>query len=227
VTRPSVRRAALPLVLLAVLAPLAACAGASAKPGTFRPEGSAATAGTSRAASPALAAFPFPADLHVVFQTPLPADRRLAAAVLADEDYQLAYYYSLSTRGRDTSYARYASVLPPAGLSPAGAAVAISLFAFTKHDIARQVARHETRTGTIRFFAASVAHDFGKSVDFRYCVDESKLSYLNTRTGRVTPSTHPYYLEDDAIGQQAGTVWQVTYTFTYYPPNQFAEECRP
>lgn len=225
--RRAVVRAVPAMALLAGLAPLAACGGAGASAGTFHPEGAAATAPPAHPAAAGLQRFPFPASLRVVFETPLPANQRLAAAVLADENYQLAYYYSLYTKGRDTSYARYASLLPPAGLSRSGAPVGISLFAFTKQDIARQVARHETRTGTIRFFGARIAHDFGRSVDFQYCVDESKLPYANTRTGHLTSSPHPYYLEDDAIGEQAGTVWQVTYTYTYYPPNKFAEECRP
>jgi hypothetical protein len=215
------------IALLAGLAPLAACGGAGARTGTFHPEGAAATTAPAQPATTSLQRFPLPANLRVVFETPLPTDQRLAAAVRTDENYQLAYYYSLYTKGKDTSYARYASVLPPAGESRSGALVGISLFAFTKRDIARQVARHETRTGTIRFFGARIAHDFGRSIDFRYCVDESQLPYADTRTGHLTPSPHPYYLEDDAVGEQAGTIWQVTYTYAYYPPNQLAEECRP
>jgi hypothetical protein len=200
---------------------LAVAACGSTKAGTFRPAGqiaSAAPAGPAQASAPGLAKFPFPASMQIVFDTALPANQVQEAIMVADENYQLAFYYSLSTGGKDRSYTRYASaVTQPGGQS---------MLQFTQQDIARDAASRLSRSGTIRFFNATLVKDYGSGAEVQYCVDESQFHSINTRTGSATPSKNPHYLEQDSLVREPDGSWLVTYTYGYYPPNQQAEECQ-
>jgi hypothetical protein len=211
------RRAPAAILIAACLFSAAACG--SSRVATFRPEGTIATAAAEPAqgSAPGLQKFPLPASLQVVFDTPLPADQAQATIMVADENYQLAFYYSLSTGGKDRSYTRYASVIPQIGGE--------SMAQFTQQDIAHYAASHLTRSGTIRFFDAKIVQDKGSGAEVQYCVDESQFDYVNTQTGRTTPLKNPYYLEQDSLVRESDGSWLVTFTYGYYPPNQQAAEC--
>jgi hypothetical protein len=208
-----------PAAILIVTCLLSAVACGSTRAATFRPEGKIATATPALAQGPApgLRTFPLPASLRVAFDTPLPADRARAAIMVADENYQLAFYFSLSTSGKDRSYTRYASAIPQAGNE--------SLAQFTAQDIEHYTAEHLSRNGTIRFFDAKVVQDKGSGAVLQYCVDQSQFDSVNTQTGSTTPLKNPFYLEQDSLVLESDGSWLVTYTYGYYPPNQQAEEC--
>jgi hypothetical protein len=137
--------------------------------------------------------------------------------MVADENYQLAFYYSLSTAGKDRSYTHYASAIPQIGSQ--------SLAQFTEQDIARYATEHVSRSGTIRFFDAKVVQVKGAGAEVQYCVDESQFDSVNTQNGSTAPLNNPYYLEQDSLVRESDGSWLVTYTYGYYPPNQQAEEC--
>ena len=196
---------------------VAACGAATVA--TFRPEGKIATGAPAQAqpSGPGLEKFPLPASLQVVFDTPLPADQAQAAIMVADENYQLAFYYSLSTGGKDRSYTEYASAITQIGSE--------SLAQFTQQDIAHYATTHVSRRGTIRFFDAKVVQDKGSGAEVEYCVDESQFDSVNTQTGSTTPLKNPYYLEQDSLVRESDGSWLLTYTYGYYPPNQQAQAC--
>jgi hypothetical protein len=208
----------IPAAILVAACLLSAAACGSTTAATFRPAGPSAPAATSAAsAAPGLQAFPLPASLRVEFDTPVPADQVQAAIVVADENYELAFYYSLSTGGKDHSYTRYASAVPQVGNE--------SLAQFTQQDIAHYVTQHLSRSGTIRFFDGKVIEDRGSGAEVQYCVDESQFDSVNTLTGSTTPLKTPFYLEQDSLVREPDGSWLVTYTYGYYPPNQQAEGC--
>ena len=204
-------------LLSACLLAIAACG--STKAATFRPEGKIATAAPPAAqeSEPGLQKFPWPASLQVVFDTPLPADQAQAAIMVADENYQLAFYYSLSTGGKDRSYTRYANAIPQIGGE--------SMAQFTQQDIAHYAAEHVSRSGTIRFFDTKIVQDKGSGAEVQYCVDQSQFDSVNAQNGSTTPLKNPYYLEQDSLVRESDGSWLVTYTYGYYPPNQQAEVC--
>jgi hypothetical protein len=212
------RRASAAILLAACLLSAVACGSTKAE--TFRPAGpSAAAAPAAQPSAPGLQAFPLPSSLRVEFDTPVPADQAQAAIMVADENYQLAFYYSLSTGGKDHSYTRYASAIPQVGNE--------SLAQFTQQDIAHYAAQHLSRSGTIRFFDGKVVENKGSGAEVQYCVDESQFDSVNTLTGGTTPLNNPYYLEQDSLVREPDGSWLVTYTYGYYPPNQQAEGCMP
>jgi hypothetical protein len=198
---------------------IGATACGSTTAATFRPAGKIATGAPAEAqeSGPRLQKFPLPASLQVEFDTPLPADQAQAAIMVADENYQLAFYYSLSTGGKDRSYTEYASAIPQIGNE--------SLAQFTQQDIAHYATEHVSRSGTIRFFDARIVLDKGAGAEVQYCVDESQFNSVNTQTGSTTPLKNPYYLEQDSLVRESDGSWLVTYTYGYYPPNQQAEAC--
>lgn len=200
---------------------LGAVACGSGTAATFRPAGKIATSAPApaQAGAPGLQAFPLPPSLRVVLDTPLPADQAQAAIMVADENYQLAFYYSLSTGGKDRTYTRYASAIPQGGGG--------SLAQFTQQDIAHYAAGHLSRSGTIRFFDGKLIEDKGAGAELQYCVDQSQFDSVNTQTGSTTPLKNPYYLEQDSLVRESDGSWLVTYTYGYYLPNQHAQECVP
>jgi hypothetical protein len=200
---------ALPVALLAV-----GCG--SQPPGTFHPAGSAVTA--SPAAQPTPAGLdPFPGKVTLQFD-PLPSDPVQAAAVTADRDFVLGYYYAIYTRGKSRRYASFIgdkNVL----LNVAG-------------NIAQQVAGHRGYAGVATYFGTTAAAvpGYPGEQQVTYCVNESHLQHTDIRTGRVVPKGYPaarqYYLESDMLAKDKHGAWQVVGTLvTYYPHGQ-ARECK-
>src|ERR1700754_515563 len=95
-------------VLAAAALMAAAGCGTSSRAGTVVPQGSAAaTPSPAGPGTPGLVHFPVPATVHIEFQTPAPADQQEQSVVRTDEDFQLAYYWSLYSEGGDQHFARY------------------------------------------------------------------------------------------------------------------------
>ena len=83
------RKGLMGAVLAAAALLAAAGCGTSSRAGTFVPRGSAAaTPAATGPATPGLVHFPFPASVHIEFQTPAPADQPDRSVVLTDEDFQ-------------------------------------------------------------------------------------------------------------------------------------------
>lgn len=218
---------AAPLVLLAACGSLAAC-GAGPAP-AFHPAATATPSRPASASAPAaggVRAFPFPAGLHVVFRGWRSANTADEAILTADENYQDAYYYAVSTRGKSHAYADFASALPLGGHESQAAWVRGLLTTY-------YLAQHQTRRGTIVFSRARVVRRFGgpggpgQGAVLSFCVNRTRFRFRNTRTGASQPASHPYYLEKDSLSRRGGEPWLVTYSTSYYPPDTRAARCLP
>lgn len=202
---------------------VAACGGSSGAPGTFVPKGSEAPVSQSSAdasvAVPALARFPFPSSVHIEFQTPLPADPQEASVVVTDENFQLAYYYSLYSEGGNQHFASY--IASPTVLTAVQAAVAPN---FTGHERIR---------GTLRIFGTTVSGVTGAPSDLAvsFCGDNSQLVSVSARTGQVIPDSTPadqhYFRQTDSYLPDKGGKWGLAAISTTFYPNGPAKECKP
>ena len=195
---------------------LAACG--TATPQAFHPAGGELTVGPGQPAASAPAQFPFPADVHFDFASPLPSDPAQAGAVLADENFQLAYYYAIYSQGKDHRYAAYIGNR--------------LLLGSVQVTLAKEAAAHEGFTGTIVFSGAAVQPaPWAGELTVSNCVDSSRLLDTDITTGRIRRSQAPadrgHFLESDILARQKGGPWRVVGTdVTYYPHGQ-AKECTP
>jgi hypothetical protein len=209
------RGAAAGAIAAVALTCLAACG--TAAPQAFHPAGGDLTAAPGPAAT-APARFPFPADVHFVFTSPLPSGPAAASAVLADENFQLAYYYAIYSQGKDRRYAAYIGNR--------------LLLGSVQMTLAKEAAAHEGFTGTIVFSLAAVQPaPWAGQLAVSNCVDNSKLLDTDIRTGKIrrisAPAGHSHFLESDILASQKGGPWRVVGTdVTYYPHGQ-AKECAP
>jgi hypothetical protein len=216
------RRGLIGAVLAAAALVAAAGCGTSSRAGTFVPQGSAAaTPSATGPATPGLVHFPFPASVHIEFQTPTPADQQEQSVVRTDEDFQLAYYWSLYSEGGQQRFARY--IASPTVLSTVQASVA------------QNFAQHERIRGTLRIYrttvtpvAASSGSPGGLAVSF--CGDNSQLASVSARTGAAvpdsTPAAHHWFSQTDSYIAQHGTWALASISTTFYPTGP-AQECKP
>jgi hypothetical protein len=208
--------------LAAVVLLGAAGCGASSKAGTFVPQGSPAAAPSgSGPAVPGLVHFPFPASVHIEFQTPPPASSPQRSVVLTDEDFQLAYYWSLYSEGGSQRFARY--IASPTVLSAVQASVA------------QNFAQHERIRGTLRIYRTSVAQVAGPAgapsgLAVSFCGDNSQLASVSAQTGAVvpdqTPASHHWFSQTDSYITRNGT-WALASISTAFYPTGPAKECKP
>jgi len=193
---------------------LAAC-GSGAAP-AFHPAGSALSSGHGQSAASVLHRFPFPADVHFQFDSPLPVDPAQAAVVITDENFQLAYYYGIYSQGKDHRYAAYIGDR--------------MILASVRVTLARESAAHEGFTGAIRFYDTSVQPTAWPGEQaVTSCVDSSRLLDTDIRTGEIrsrSSSGARHFLQSDILAKRGG-IWRVVGTsVTYYPHGQ-AKECKP
>src|ERR1700761_9746191 len=161
------------VAVLATLAGAAGCGSGGPPAAPFVPQRSAAAApSASGPPTPGLVHFPFPASVHIDFQTQVPADQQQRSVVLTDENFQLAYYWSLYSEGGDQHFARY--IASPTVLSAVQASVAQNL------------AQHERIRGILRIYRTTVTpvtsssgSPGGQAVTF--CGDNSKLASVSAR----------------------------------------------
>ena len=202
--------------LLVVSVTCVAACGTAAPP-TFHPAGATLPSAHGQSANQGLARFPFPADVRFEFDSPLPADPVQAAAVTADENFQLAYYYAIYSQGRDHRYGSYIGDR--------------MLLASVQETLAREAAAHEGFTGTIRFYDTTVQPaSWPAEQTVTSCVDNSRLLDTDSRTGMARPRSpsvpagHSHFLQSDILAKRGGS-WRVVGTsVTYYPHGQ-AKEC--
>ena len=205
------------VAVLATLAGAAGCGSGGHPAATFVPQGSAAAApSASGPPTPGLVHFPFPASVHIDFQTPVPADQQQRSVVLTDENFQLAYYWSLYSEGGDQHFARY--IASPTVLSAVQASVAQNL------------AQHERIRGTLRIYRTTVTPLVSGGQAITFCGDNSRLASVSARTGAVvpdqTPATHHWFSQTDSYISRGRTWALASISTTFYPIGP-AQECQP
>jgi hypothetical protein len=212
------RRAPGVLVAAATTGLLALLASACGSPGpqAFHPAGKISAAPSPSAS---LAAFRFPPDIHIEFQSPLPADPQQAAAVTTDRNFQLAFYYAQYTQGKDQRFNGY---IPP---------IAAALARVVQSNVAPYAADHKSIRGTLRFYDTSVSPVPGapQNVTVTNCVDDSQLTDTDARTGKPIPdpSAPGYTLENDAFKPIGGGKWGLIAISTSVYPQGNSKECKP
>jgi hypothetical protein len=204
---------AAPILLLA-----AACG--SQRVGVYHPTGvlAAASPAAASVSPPRVALDPFPGKVRFEFD-PLPAGSAQAAAVTADRDFILAYYYAIYTRGRNTSYQSF--------IANSG------VLASVQTAVAEHVDAGQGLVGTDKHFDTTVTSDQYNpgDLDVNYCVDEAGLRYTDIATGQVlgnesTPGELYYYESDTFAPGRPGSWDLVGMQVTPYPTGQ-ARECGP
>jgi hypothetical protein len=205
------------VAVLATLAGAAGCGSGGHPAATFVPQGSAAAApSASGPATPGLVHFPFPASVHIDFQTPVPADQQQRSVVLTDENFQLAYYWSLYSEGGDQHFARY--IASPTVLSTVQASVAQNL------------AQHERIRGTLRIYRTTVTPLVSGGQAVTFCGDNSRLASVSARTGAVVPdqapAAHHWFSQTDSYISR-GRSWALASISTTFYPTGPAQECQP
>ncbi|MBV9383923.1 MAG: hypothetical protein JOY82_15955 [Streptosporangiaceae bacterium] len=206
----------------AMLAGMTACASSSTPAGGFQPAGGPATPASApaySAAEVATAHFPFPSGIHIDFQTPLPSGLQPARAAVTYENYQLAYYYAIYSRGESK---RYLSYLYRSDVPLVAAAQA----SVRKYD-------GEGFTGTLRFYDMTVQPTPGQpgGLDVSACVNQQRLFSTDRATGRVIPgqSTAPagnVSLETYSLDELEGS-WKIVAIASTYYPHGAAKGCYP
>jgi hypothetical protein len=202
-------------------------AGCAAAPGTFRPAGAtapgAAAGGTSGGSGAArrsgpnpLAWPPFGPDVHIVLPGGLPRARRTARAVIAAEDFLLAFLYAEYRGNQDDRWSGYVS-------GPVRGAL--------EGNLAEPGVTTESFTGTITFSHLSAFPDPTEpgAIDVSECFDNARSANTSLATGKVIPdhgaATRHYYLNTDVLALRNGQ-WRVISVdpVIYYPQ---ARECKP
>jgi hypothetical protein len=159
--------------------------------------------------------------VRIEFQTPPPTDPERRPVVITDENFQLAYYWSLYSEGGNQQFARY--IASPTVLSAVQASVA------------QNFAQHERIRGTLRIFGTSVSpvaagagSPGGLAVTF--CGDNSHLASVSARTGAVipgsTPAGHHWFSQTDSYISRNGTWALASISTTFYPAGA-AKACKP
>jgi hypothetical protein len=213
------------VVVSGMLIMLTACATGNSSPAlsgsTAPPRGDSATAVSSAAAATTsrLTHFPFPASVHFEFQTPLPAAPQDAAAVVAEDDYQLAYFYAIYSDAKDMSVLSYVYSL----------AKSVRSATFTSVENAKS----RSFTGTMRIYDTIVQPRRGgaREVTVSSCYNSTAFYSTDRSTGQILPgqSNAPdqnIYVENDVLVPVNGT-WKIVGTSHAYYPHGAAKGCYP
>jgi predicted small lipoprotein YifL len=188
----------------------------SSGPEAFHPAGKVSAAPDSNSS---LAKFPFPPDVHVEFQSPVPADPQQAAVVTTDRDFQLAFYYAQYSQGKDQRFNGY--------IAP----IATALARVVQSNVAPYAVDHKSIRGTLRIYDTTVTPVPGapQNLTVTNCVDDSQLPDIDTRTGKPIPdpSAPSYTLESDAFKPMGGGKWGLIAISTSVYPQGNSKECKP
>jgi hypothetical protein len=201
-----------PAVLLAVagLTVLAACGGGQAQ--AFHPDGAQIAAAGRGSASPTTG---FAANVHVVFETPLPSQQVQAQVVKADQAFWLAFFYTLYSHGKNEGYladiakAHGPTVSQGDGTLTTGGSYGLSYLA---NDVTNYRNQNHGIQGTVVFSDTAVAPDQSASGewDVSSCVNESQLPDTNA-SGQALPLTgsqdQEYYYQTDVLARGSDGRW--------------------
>jgi hypothetical protein len=160
---------------------------------------------------------PFGKNLHVHVTSQLPTDPSEAQAMVADENFELAFLYAEYKGGQDQGWTSYAGTTMQTEVTTA---------------LARPDVTTESFIGTIRFSHFTVTADpqVSGALDVSGCFDNSQSANTNISTGKALPDTTPsdqhFYRYTDELVKGAAGQWQVVSDFPriYYPR---AKECKP
>ena len=198
----------------------AACGPA---PGTFHPAGATVPAAANSAPRTAghaarglLAWPPFGPDVHIVMPGWLPPVRSEIPAVVAAQDFLLAYLYAEYRGDQDDRWTSYVS-------GPVRGAL--------ESNLAGPDVTTESFTGTIIFTHLSAFPDPAEpgAIDVSECFDNARSANTSLATGKFVPdpgpADHHYYLNTDVLAVRNGH-WRVISVnpVIYYPQ---AKECKP
>jgi hypothetical protein len=207
---------------------LTACG--SAGTGTFHPggnTGSTQPSASTPATPPASQASklgrgglewpPFGSNVHIDMPHYSPAKSQ-HDAVIAEEDFLLAYDYAFYVGGRDSRWESY--VVP----SERSGIVA---------QLASRKVRNESFTGTIKVWRMSSVPSAGGSVAVSECVNNAAAKDTDYSTGKVLPASKQgppdqnYFLETDVLAKRHGR-WQIIrIEQAIFYPDVMAVECKP
>ncbi|MEW9527013.1 hypothetical protein [Microbispora sp. NPDC049125] len=118
--------------------------------------------------------FAFPKDFKVVVQAETPP-ARAAGAVRTFREFWQAWWYAVTTQGRDRRYLEY--------IAPGADAYGTGLFARVVGDWARENVRP---TGVVRARAVQALQGDGPGVTLVGCGDETRAGTRNLTTGQVS-----------------------------------------
>jgi hypothetical protein len=212
------------VIISGMLITLTACATASSSPGSagsFAPGGGASVAAASPTAASttsALVHFPFPADVHFEFQTPLPADPQEAAAVVTDDDYQLAYFYAIYSDAKNMSVLNYVD----------SSAKSVQTATFVSVDNNKS----QSFTGTMRVYDTTVQPTPGGAGELTVssCYNMTAWQATSRSTGQIIPESNApdqnIYVESDILTLVGGN-WKIIATSHVYYPHGAAKGCYP
>ena len=219
------RTAGLSVALLAAASVLASGCGPAAD--TFRPAGATAPGAAGSAAGRApgmahrsgpdlLAWPPFGPGVHIVLPGRLPGAHSQTRAVIAAEDFLLAYLYAEYRGNQDDRWSTYV-------WGPVRSAL--------ESNLAVPSVTTESFTGTIIFSHLSAFPDPTEpgAIDVSECFDNARSANTSLTTGKIVPDHAPanqhYYLNTDVLALRNGQ-WRVISVppVIYYPQ---ARECKP
>lgn len=207
-TRPTGAVLAVSAAVLAVLA-AAACSSSTAAPSQVPGVGAASndtsaapTPSGSPAPVPGLRTFAFPADIKVVFQTPVPAAGPQRGAMIGYENYVDSMWYAVYTLGKNKMYQKYISG---------------NALTFAKQIIAEFKAGGYTLRGTVVYSDISVPNVFNTTgAVVQSCLNASGLHMLNPSTGQsagnILNSKFVNSQEQAAAGEKTNGTWWIVHT---------------
>jgi hypothetical protein len=163
---------------VAAMAVLAAGCGEEPSSG-FRPSAAATAApATAPSATPSATAtqpeIVFPEDFKVVYEADVP-QAKAQAAMNTFEDFWKAWWYAMSTDGKDKRYLDY--------VAPGSQTYGTGLFADTVADWQQE---HVRPTGVVRVHGVRVISAGDKSVTLTGCGDETRAGTKDLTTGKVS-----------------------------------------
>lgn len=164
-----------------------------------------------------MARFPFGRGVHVYMTDFLPGSARMAKAVIADKNFELAYLYSEYTGGRSTRWRSYAG----------GQGLRQFKVYLAKPDVTTESFRGVLRFTHMRAFADPLHKG---AIDVSACFDNSHSVNTNITTGKVlhdrTPADDHFLRYTDIVSRSGDGSWHVIgdYQNIYYPR---VPECKP
>jgi hypothetical protein len=165
-----------------------------------QPSASDASAHNAGPRPAGLLSFPFPGNVHVEFQTPLPASGVRRDAMIGYENYVDSGWYAVYTHGASKTYAKYVF------------GNALTDF----NELVKELTGYRLR-GTIVYSDISVPQVFhGAGAVVQACVDDSGLYVANAKTGRLIETVfrgnYDQYQEQVSAGKSGAGFWFVNST---------------
>jgi hypothetical protein len=149
-----------------------------------------------------LVSFPFPASVHVEFQTALPPSGAQQGAMIGYENYVDSMWYAVDTLGQSDTYKKYISG---------------NALTFAKELIAEFKVGGYALRGTVVYYDTTVPSVYyGKGAVVESCVNVSGLQMVNPGTGQsagnILNSKYDFSQEQASAGEQRDGAWWIVQT---------------